>query len=356
MTSSPSPAQPSIDTGNGPRAFFKSGLDAKPTPFSSIPLVDFGPMTSPDLGERMKVGAAVRDACTQVGFFYAKNHGVPQGVIDATFAAAHQFFDLPSATKKAIGVEKSDNNRGYTPLLGENTDPTAKGDMHEAFDFALEMDADDPDLAKGLFGYAPNQWPAGKDADMEAFRTTLLTYHGQALTFGARIFQAFALALELPEDFFAPKITKPLSVMRVLHYPSQNGVIDEKQIGIGAHSDYECFTILCTDKTAALQVLNAEGQWVEAPPLQGAFIVNVGDMMARWTNDYFKSTIHRAINRSGKQRYSIPLFFGPNPDEEIAVLESCQSPSNPAKYEPIQAGAYVEKRINETYTHRQDDA
>lgn len=344
-----------VDTGNGPRAFFESGLEAKPTPFDAIPLIDFGPMVSDDPAERAKVGTEVRKACTEVGFFYALNHGVPKEVIDNTFAAAHRFFALPDMIKQTISVEKSDNNRGYTALLGENTDPTAKGDMHEAFDFALEMDADDPDLAKGLFGYAPNQWPDSNHEGMNDFRQTLLTYHEEALTFGARIFQAFALALELPEDYFIPKITKPLAVARVLHYPPQEGKIDEKQIGIGAHSDYECFTILCTDEKAALQVLNAAGEWIEAPPVEGAFIVNVGDMMERWTNDYFKSTIHRAINRSGKQRYSIPLFFGTNPDVEIAVLESCQSASNPPRYEPIQAGAYVEQRITETYAHRQED-
>lgn len=340
-----------IHTGNGPRAFFESGLEAKPTSFSAIPLIDFGPMTSADPAERANVGEQVRKACTEVGFFYALNHGVPEHVIADTFAAAHAFFDLPEASKKAIAIEKSDDNRGYTPLLGENTDPTNKGDMHEAFDLALELDANDPDLKRGLFGYAPNQWPESPDG----FREALLTYYTEALTFGARIFSAFALALELPEDFFAPKITKPLAVMRVLHYPPQNGVIDEKQIGIGAHSDYECFTILCTDEKAALQVLNAAGEWIEAPPVEGAFIVNVGDMMERWTNGYFQSTIHRAINRTGKQRYSIPLFFGTNPDVEIAVLESCQSASNPPKYAPIQAGAYVEQRLTETYAHRTED-
>ncbi|MEM1287544.1 MAG: 2-oxoglutarate and iron-dependent oxygenase domain-containing protein [Pseudomonadota bacterium] len=344
-------ASTNIDTGNGPRAFFSSGIDAKPTPFSKIPLIDFGPMGSSDPAARRAVGDAVRDACTQVGFFYAQNHGVPKAVIDGTFEAAHRFFALPNSTKMTIAAQNSDNNRGYTPLLGENTDPNGKGDLLEAFDFALELDEDDPALSSGLFGYAPNQWPAG---DHE-FRKTLLTYHAEALAFGRRIFGAFALALELPEDTFDPMITKPLSVMRVLHYPPQQGAIDEKQIGIGAHSDYECFTMLCTDDVGALQVLNTAGEWIDAPPIEVAFIVNVGDMMARWTNDYFQSTIHRVINRSGRERYSIPLFFGPNPDVEIAVFDSCQSPSNPAKYEPIQAGAYVEQRIDATFSHRAEN-
>ena len=340
-----------VMTGNGPRAFFESGLQAEPTPFESIPVIDFAALTNGgDLAARSAVGAAVRQACTEVGFFYAVGHGVSEEVIERTFSAAHAFFDLPLDSKLAISVEKSDAMRGYTPLLGENTDPANKGDLHEGFDLALDLDEDDPDVKAGVFGYAPNQWPTG----LPGFREALLDYHNEVRIFGERIFQAFALALELPEDFFAERITKPMAHMRVLHYPSQEGAIDERQIGIGAHSDYECFTMLCTDDVPALQVLNSAGKWVMAPPMKGAFIVNVGDMMARWTNDYFCSTIHRAINASGRRRYSIPFFFGVNSREVIEVLPSCQSPQNPPRYEPIEAGEYIRSRFDDTYAHRKE--
>ncbi|MDG1801647.1 MAG: 2-oxoglutarate and iron-dependent oxygenase domain-containing protein, partial [Paracoccaceae bacterium] len=148
-----------IMTGNGPRAFFSTGLQAEQTPFEEIPIIDFGPMRDGDAEARIKVGEAVRKACTEVGFFYATNHGMPQDIIDATFGAAHQFFDLPMDAKKAISVEKSDAMRGYTPLLGENTDPDNNGDLHEGFDLALDLTEDDPDVQAGVFGYAPNQWP-----------------------------------------------------------------------------------------------------------------------------------------------------------------------------------------------------
>lgn len=342
----------SIVTGNGPRAFFASGLDAKPTPFSEIPIIDFGPMASDDPAAKAKVGEAVRDACTQVGFFYAKNHGMPQAVLDATFDAAHRFFALPIERKKEVTITQSEAMRGYTALLEENTNPENKGDLLEGFDLALDLAPDDADVQSGVFGYAPNQWPD----DLPGFREALVNYHDAARAVGKRIFGAFALALELPEDFFFEKITKPMAHMRVLHYPPQEGVIDEHQIGIGAHSDYECFTILATDDVAALQVLNSVGEWVQAPPIPGAFIVNVGDLMARWTNDYFQSTVHRAINNSGRERYSIPFFFGPNSTEMIEVLESCQSPERPAKYAPITAGDYIRSRFDDTYAHRQEDA
>ncbi len=340
-----------IQTGNGPRAFFSAGLDATNTAFEEIPLIDFAPMAGDDPEARAAVGAAVRKACTEVGFFYAANHGVPDAIIDETFTAARRFFALPETAKQAISIEKSEVLRGYTPLLGENTDPANKGDLHEGFDLALDLPATDPDVQAGVFGYGPNQWPE----DLPGFREALMAYHGAAISFGTRIFQAFALALDLPEDFFADKITKPMAHMRVLHYPSQDGEIDERQIGIGAHSDYECFTILCTDDTPALQVLNADGKWIMAPPVPGAFIVNVGDLMARWTNDYFQSTVHRAINKSGRQRYSIPFFFGVNSTDLIEVLPSCQSAEKPAKYPPITAGDYIRSRFDDTYAHRAEE-
>ena len=341
-----------VMTGNGPRAFFSSGLQAEQTPFEEIPVIDFAAMHGDDPAAKAAVGEAVRDACTNAGFFYAINHNVPRDIIDATFSAAHRFFDLPMHEKQSISVEKSDAMRGYTPLLGENTDPDNNGDLHEGFDLALDLPETDPDVVAGVFGYAPNQWPNGLDG----FREALMAYHDAAREFGTSIFQAFALALELPENYFADAITKPMAHMRVLHYPDQNSAQDEKQIGIGAHSDYECFTILCTDDVPALQVLNQEGKWIQAPPMKDAFIVNVGDLMARWTNNYFQSTVHRAINSSGKRRYSIPFFFGVNSQEVVEVLSSCQSDENPPKYKPITAGDYIRSRFDDTYAHRIGEA
>ena len=340
-----------IHTGVGPRAFVESGLGASTIPFTEIPVIDFAAMFENDDKSRLAVGDAVRDACTRVGFFYARNHQVDPRIIDATYRAAHAFFDLPLDRKQAVAIANSPNMRGYTPLLGENTDPTARGDMHEGFDLALDLDARDVDVARGVFGYGPNQWPS----DLPAMRQALVDYHTAIRSFGAKIFQAFALALEIDEHFFDPLISKPMAHMRVLYYPSQDGPIDDRQIGIGAHSDYECFTVLSTDDVPALQVLNSAGQWIMAPPLPGCFIVNVGDLMARWTNGYFSSTVHRAINRSGRRRYSIPFFFGTNSETLIDVLPTCQGPERPARYPAITAGDYIRSRFDDTYFHRQAD-
>jgi isopenicillin N synthase-like dioxygenase len=325
-----------------------AGLEAKRLAFTEIPVIDFAPMREGDLAARRRVAAALREACIGVGFFYLVDHGVAQALIDRTFAQAKRFFGQPLDAKMAIHIKKSKHHRGYVPLLEENTDPTARGDLHEALDISLEVPADDPDVLAGKSFYGPNAWPDG----LPGFRAAMDEYYWAMIACGRSVFAAFALALDLPEAFFDACITKPMGSLRLLHYPPQTGPIDEKQIGTGAHSDYECFTMLAQDGIGGLQVLNSAGEWIHAPPVPGAFVVNVGDMMARWTNGLFASTVHRAINRSGRERYSIPFFYGPNYDTAIACLSSCQGPDNPARYPAIAAGDYLIERFNQTFAYR----
>ncbi|RJF87733.1 isopenicillin N synthase family oxygenase [Oleomonas cavernae] len=341
-----------IQTGNGARAMASTGLSAQTVPFTEIPIIDFAPMAGGGDAAREAVGLAVREACIKVGFFYARNSGVSPATVAETYRAARNFFALPLATKQAIHIGQSTNHRGYVPLLEENTDPTARGDLHEAFDMALEVPADDADVLAGQSLYGPNVWPDGPPG----FRAAMNAYYAEIYQFGRKIFRAFAIALDLGEYYFEPHITKPTAQLRVLHYPSQDGPVDDRQIGIGAHSDYECFTILSQEDVPALQLLNSAGQWVHAPPIPDTFIVNVGDMMARWTNDIFKSTVHRAINRSGRERYSIPFFFGPNFTTPVEVFPTCAGPGNPAKYPPTTAGQYILSRFDETFAYRKKPA
>ncbi|MCW0181522.1 MAG: isopenicillin N synthase family oxygenase [Zavarzinia sp.] len=328
-----------------------AGLSARESDFSEIPQIDLGPMAGDDPVAKQATAKALRDACVNVGFFYIRNHGLPQKVIDDTFALCPGFFGLPLEEKMKIHVKKSVNNSGYTPLLEENTDETALGDLHEGFDIANELAADDP-LARGREAlYGPNQWPE----NLPGFKEQMLTYFEEVKALGRRLFRAFALALDLPEDYFDPMVTKPTGVLRILSYPSQDGPIDQRQIGIGAHTDYECFTILGQQLgVQALQVQNGKGEWVSAPPIPGTFVVNIGDQMARWTNDVFASTRHRALNLSGKPRYSMPFFLGTNYDTLIEALPSCVGPDLPAKYPPVVAGEYVLSRFDATYAYRQE--
>ena len=322
--------------------------------FEEIPIIDVAPMLGSDPAAKRALAAELRQACTEIGFFYIRNHGVAQELIDATFAECPRFFGLPLDEKMAIHVRHSLNNSGYTPLLEENTDPTAKGDLHEAFDIAHELPETEPDREQVARYYGANQWPA--DAAIPGFRDTIETYYRAMHELGHRLFSAFALALDLPEDYFAPLTSRPTAVMRIVAYPSQSGVIDPQQIGIGAHSDYECFTILAQETVPALQVRNQQGRWIDAPPIRGTFVINIGDQMARWTNDLFASTLHRAVNTSGRARYSIPFFLGSNHDTLIAALPGCVDADHPAKYPPVVAGDYVQGRFDATYAYRQEPA
>lgn len=338
-----------VQTGNGGRRIVSQGLAAQYLPFDAIPVIDFAAMQGDDRAAQQAVADQLGQACMQVGFFYVKNHGVPQAIIDRAFTEAQRLFALPIEQKMQIHIAKSAHHRGYVPLLEENTDPTASGDLHEAFDCALDVPADDPDVLAGKMLYGPNVYPA----DLPGFQAEIDRYYWHLFELGRKIFRAFALTLDLSEDFFEDKITKPLAQLRLLRYPPQTGEIDEKQIGTGAHSDYECFTILAQDDVGGLQVLNSAGEWISATPIPGTFVVNVGDQMARWTNDLFSSTVHRAINRSGRERYSIPYFFGPNYDTWVDVLPSCISPDHPPKYQPVTTGEYIIGRFNETFAYRQ---
>lgn len=339
-------------TGNGPRAAGSGHLTVRRTAFSEIPIIDLQALSTSDRQAKAAVGLAVRRACSEVGFFYVRHHGVDPAVLERCYAASRDFFALPEAEKCAVHIRNSSNHRGYGPMLEENTNPDAKGDLHEAFDIALDIPTSDPDALAGKSLYGPNQWPE-RPADLKPAMTAC---HAALMELGRTLFRAFALALELEENYFLPLIAKPLAHMRVLRYPPQPEVTDEKQIGIGAHSDYECFTILHQNGDSALQVLNAAGTWIEAPPVDGTFVINVGDMMARWTNDLFCSTLHRVINRSGRERFSIPLFFGPDYDTLITPLPSCQDERHPPRYPPIGAGDYILSRFDETYLYRQADA
>ncbi|KAJ6602240.1 hypothetical protein B0H10DRAFT_2230230 [Mycena sp. CBHHK59/15] len=309
--------------------------------FEQIPVIDFADAASTDRAARRDLADRIRDAC---------NHPTPETTVADAVRAAEEFFALPSAAKLAVrasflpnlDIHKSANFKGYTALLGENTDPTGNGDLHEGFDLGWEQ----AEVGDGAMA-GVNVWPP--DTDVPGFRARVLAYYDAAVRLGQMLFPLFALALDLPERFFDDKTTKPAAIMRLLHYPPQPPARvddDGRVIGIGAHTDYECFTILWQDAAGGLQVQNAEGTWIDAVPIPGTFL---GDQFARWTNDVFKSTPHRVTNRSGRERYSMPLFFGTDYDVRLEPLPSCVSPEWPARYEVVTAGEYVKGRLEETY-------
>jgi len=320
----------------------ESGRVANGMDFESIPLVDFSGMIDGTAESKRRVAAAIRDACTNVGFFYLSNHGVPQEQISSVFAQCPRFFDLPLDRKMQWHVKRSSHLVGYVAMRDENANPLmSTGDFHEAFDFIAEDVQRGSDFLEGDFRKIGNQWPQG----LPGFREAMTEYSVAMRRLSRLLFAAFALALDLPEDYFSPMSSRPMMLIRILSYPSQPGPFDEARMGTGAHTDHECFTILSQDEVAALQVRNRRGEWVNAAPVPNTFVINIGDLMARWTNGLFASTPHRVANLSGKARYSIPCFVGANSDAVIEALPSWVGPQNPAKFPPVVAGEYVSTLI-----------
>jgi isopenicillin N synthase-like dioxygenase len=227
----------------------------------------------------------------------------------------------------------------------EKTDVTAMGDLKEGFDLMRELAPDDPDVRAGKPLHGPNQWPG----DLPGFRAAILAYYAAMEDLAKLLLCGMALSLDLDEHWFADKTRKALAYLRLLHYPPQQGLIDEREIGCGAHSDYGCLTILAQDEVGGLQLRNSAGDWIEAPPIPGTFVINLGDQMARWTNERYQATPHRVINRSGRERYSIPFFFDPDYDAVIECLPTCQGPDNPPKHQPITGGEHLLSMLKATF-------
>jgi isopenicillin N synthase-like dioxygenase len=324
--------------------------------FDEIPMID---LSLP----RDELVARLRDACTRVGFFYIKNHGIPQDTIDRVFAAAQAFFHLDEEVKRRCHFTNTKALCGYEGLQNVYTDETRKPDLNEAFSWRYSPDLDrtraagsshssasdipspstganNDDDEQALFLTGQNQWPEA----LPEMRSGVTEYYGQVLALARHLIRYFALALGLPEGYFDDMMERPGSMGKVLHYPPQLRRAADAPLGIGAHTDIECFTILCQGgDVPALQVLNPRGEWVLAPPIPGTFVVNIGDMLARWSNDTFRSTIHRVLNITGQERYSMPVFNGPSYETVIEPLATCLAQG--AKYDPIPAGLYVFKRL-----------
>lgn len=313
--------------------------------FSQIPLVDLGPWWSKDEQKRLDVAHRVNSVCRQVGFLYISNHGVEQDLIDRIFAMSERFFALSVEEKRQVDYRKTGKHRGYIELMGESTDPQGKPDLKEAFDCGLVISAEHCADEYMLRRFGVNLWPE----NISGFRAALEEYLSAVHILAQSLFEIFALGFGLPERFFADRIDRPMGQLRILHYPPQELSGQQGVIGIGEHCDYECFTILAQGEHGGLQVKNHAGAWVAAPPVTGTFVVNIGEMLARWTNDEFLATPHRVINESGHERFSVPFFFATNYDCTIEPIPGTFSVDNPPRYEPVVAGRYLAERLQSIY-------
>ena len=300
--------------------------------FERLPLIDVSGLRSAALSERRRTALELDRAAQNSGFFYAADHGLAQPLIDGLESAAADFFALPQALKQRYYIGESTNHRGYVPP-GEEVFYAGSKDTKEAFDLSLDLPADDPDYRAGNRLLGPNRWPS----EVAQFRERVDAYYGAVTALGRRLLSGFLLALDLPEDHFAQVLKKPPSQLRLIHYPFQPNAADAP--GIGAHTDYECFTILHAT-SPGLEVLNAKGVWVDAPPVSGAFVINIGDLLEVLSNGRWVSTAHR-VRKVREERYSAPLFFNLDYDAEIAPCPHLVQADGEARYPTVRAGEHL---------------
>ncbi|TWI55607.1 isopenicillin N synthase-like dioxygenase [Pseudomonas duriflava] len=313
---------------------------------STLPIIDMSGVREGNASSLERAGRAIRQACTETGFFYIVNHGVPLVVIESAMAAAREFFAYPTEIKRQVAVNT--RHRGFHSLGGALMYEATKPDYKEFFSIGLELPEDDPCVLAGEALRGPNQWPAF----MPGLREALGAYYHEIGLAGADLLRAVAVGLGIEQDFFVDKYTKPLQRTQMVYYPPHPPMAEADQFGVAPHTDYGCITLLYQDNSGGLQVRELGTQrWIDATPIEGSLVVNVGDLLARWSNDRFRSTLHRVINKSGHERYSIATFFDPT---YSAIVDPCDLGIDPATslYPPVAAGDYILKRIDDSMSYR----
>lgn len=324
---------------------------------SPVPVIDIGPYWVGDVSGTTRIAEAVDDACRNVGFLAITGHRVDPALIDRMLAVSRQYFALPLEEKMQLKMPP-DRYRGYTPLgaeilaatLGNETPP----DLKESFSIGPPDTPDDSyhrGPGAGAF-FAPNQWPE----EPAGFQAVYTAYYAAMEHLAKHVMRIFALALDQPETFFDDKIDRHITNFSVIHYPDQDTPPQPGQLRAGAHTDYGSLTILYQeDADGGLQCKTTDGQWRDVPAIPGTMVVNLGDLMAEWTNDRWRSTLHRVVNpakTTDADRISMPFFHQPNYDALIECIPSCTSPDNPPRYGTTTSGAHVTAKIAK---HREVD-
>lgn len=300
------------------------------------------PVVRLDVSE-VEAGRIVKEACTEYGFFYLEGHGLSEKDLDEHLRQCRRFFQLPEETKRSCLLNQ--NHRGYTPFCSETLDPEhqSKGDTKEGYYIGKEID--DTSEKKEWPLHGANVWP--DEELLPGWKSHMLNYAESMHHVAKKILRLLSLALYLPPEYFDDKFSDPLMTLRLLHYDATESKPSEGVLGAGAHTDYGMMTLLLTDSQPGLQVL-IKDSWVDVPPRPGALIVNLGDMLERWTNGKFRSALHRVVSQAGRERYSSPFFFEANYDALVACLPSCCI-DEPAKYPPVTMGEHLLSKYAQTY-------
>jgi isopenicillin N synthase-like dioxygenase len=294
--------------------------------------------------ERRQVADEIHDACVNIGFFYIERHGVPKTELDASLNWSQKFFSLPPEQKLAVTAKQNLAKMGYIQVGGidPKTNSVTRPDLKERFYFSRDLFAGE--VADPASPAGQSQWPAA--GVLPGFEKAMREQTAKKVALAKSLARAFSLSLELEESFF-DKFYDHMGVMHALnYYPRRESQIPQDSgLGFSPHTDYGSFTIVLQDTNGGLQARNSEGAWIDVPPIPGTFVVNVGDLLQRWTNDVYISSLHRVVNTGTAARSSISFFVYPNPHAEIQCLETCVSENRPQRYNSVLSGEYVNELV-----------
>jgi isopenicillin N synthase-like dioxygenase len=312
-----------------------------------IPVIDLGPNLAGASGALDRAAEELRIALTEIGFYFITGHGVPPQLTRETFRQAARFHAQPLDRKLAIKLDK--HNVGYLPFRGDTlrTSTVAtvtKANFNEALFIARDLPPDHPDVVSGRRFRSANQWPTG----LPGLRETVTAYCDAMERLVRKLVPLYARALGLPAEYFDAPFAEPQYKLRMTHYPLQEDAPDD-EFGIAPHTDTSFLTLLAPNEVPGLSIRRQSGEWIEAPAIPGAFLVNGGQLLLRWTNDRFLATPHRAINRSGGERYALAFFCDANIDWPIAAVPTCTGPDNPPKYTTTYYADYMIRYQQQSY-------
>ena len=302
------------------------------------PLISLSGLNGRDTGEYQRLCDQIGAAAREIGFLRICDHGIDLKLIEETYAAAERFFAMPDAFKRCYYIGKSSNHRGYVPFTEKGDYPDEVSRNYEAFDLGLELPCTDPHYLSGNRLLGPNVWP-----DMPDFRDTVSEYYSQISALGRRLCECLEIHLRLPVGMITSQMNKPISQLRLLHYLRKSNLRDHRSVNMGAHTDYECLTLLHT-RNQGLQVMTKDDRWIDVPVDPSTLIVNIGDMLEAWTNGILRSTPHRVLNLS-PERFSIPYFVAADFDAEIKPFGELLHPDATPRYKPFLAGEHLERML-----------
>ena len=333
---------------------------AAPIDAGEVPVIDIGRLRNgAGPGE---VGAELARAATEAGFLYVRNHGVDAAIIGRARRAALEFFRLPEEAKREAGTNRF--HHGYLKPGSTQMYDGARLDLKESFNWGIELDGGtgagtesapaagpggrpgtDAPPANPLLG--PNVWPAA----MPTLKTAVHPYFEAASACAEDLLRGFALGAGLDAGHFIRRRDRPVSRGSLQYYPPQPAGAGEDRFGVAPHTDFGVLTVLCQDEIGGLEIRRLTGEWIAVPPIPGTLVVNVGDLLERWSNRRYRSTVHRVINRSGRERLSLVLAYDPNFETLIDPRAFCGEGEAPHEA-PITCGDYLLWRFEKAFSYR----